>query len=198
MKHRLCRINYYFAAWMASACILAALGVRTVNAQAPAPQAAVTPAQPTPNWQTYSYPADGFSASYPATPQEAKQNRPEGAGTTELRDYEVDLGPAEFGVVVNDFGAAIGGHDPQSVLEDTMNGFVPNVKAHILSTQKITLGVYPGRTFEAENDTQHFSARIYLVGTMLYQTITVIPLGPTDPDAARFLDSFQLIARTAQ
>ena len=90
------------------------------------------------------------------------------------------------------------GRDPQSVIEGAKNGAVSNVKAHILSTQEITLGVYPGVRFEAENDTMHFSARMYLVGTTLYQALTATSLGPTDPDAARFLDSFQLIARTAQ
>jgi hypothetical protein len=41
----------------------------------------------------------------------------------------------------------------------------------------------------------HFSARIYLVGTTLYQTLTAAPLGKPFASATRFLDSFQLIAR---
>jgi hypothetical protein len=41
----------------------------------------------------------------------------------------------------------------------------------------------------------HFSARIYLVGTTLYQALTAAPLGKPYAGVPRFLDSFQLIAR---
>ena len=85
MKRRLCRMSYNFTVWMASACILAALGAQTANAQAPAP-----------DWQTYSYPADGFSASFPATPEESKQNVPTSAGTFELRGYTAESGQRRF------------------------------------------------------------------------------------------------------
>ena len=37
-------------------------------------------------------------------------------------------------------------------------------------------GAYPGREFEADNDSMHFSARIYLVGSTLYQTVIAAPI----------------------
>ena len=49
--------------------------------------------------------------------------------------------------------------------------------------------------FEAENDSMHFSARIYLVGSTLYQTLIASPLGTPYVSSTRFLDSFQLIPR---
>ena len=70
-----------------------------------------------------------------------------------------------------------------------------NFNSHLLSEKKITLGTYPGVEFEAESDAAHFSARIYMVGTTLYQTLAVAALGKPYADATRFLDSFQLIAR---
>jgi hypothetical protein len=70
------------------------------------------------------------------------------------------------------------------------------MKAHITSEMKITLGIYPGLSFEAENETLHFSARIYFVGTTLYQDLAASPLKESYGGTARFLNSFQLIART--
>jgi hypothetical protein len=37
-----------------------------------------------------------------------------------------------------------------------------------------------------------------MVGSTLYQTLVVAPLGKPYADTARFLDSFQLIPRTAK
>lgn len=162
---------------------------------AAAPPAPAAPAAPAENWQTYSYPADGFSASFPATPTQQKQNVPTSAGTFELRAYLVETGQSAVFVGVCDYGNAVAGRDPDSVLQGAENGAITNVSAHLLSSSKLTLGVYHGLQFEAENTSMHFSARIYLVGTTLYQTLTASPLNTPYPGVSRFLDSFQLIAR---
>ena len=94
----------------------------------------------------------------------------------------------------NDLGD---GRTPDQVLDGAQQGAIDNVKAHLLRGKKIMFGAYPGREFEAENDTLHFYARIYLVGTTLYQTLVVAPLANRYTDTVRFLDSFQLIARTS-
>ena len=51
--------------------------------------------------------------------------------------------------------------------------------------------------FESENDTLHLTVRVYLVGTRLYQVLVGYPISTPFKDAARFLDSFQLIPRTS-
>ena len=43
----------------------------------------------------------------------------------------------------------------------------------------------------------HFYARIYLVGSTLYQTLIASPLGTPYPSATTFLNSFQLIPRVS-
>jgi hypothetical protein len=163
------------------------LSAQTASAQAP-------------NWQTYSYPADGFSASFPVQPEEQKQNVATAAGTFELRSYIGTIGKdgevAMF-VGVIDYGNATAGKDPDDQLQGAKNGALQNASAHLLSETKTTLGIYHGLTFEAESDAAHFYARIYIVGSVLYQTLVVVPLGKPYADTARFLDSFQLIARTA-
>jgi hypothetical protein len=167
----------------------------TLSAQTTPAAAAQTPAAPAPSWKTYSYPADGFSASFAFEPGEQKKNVPTDAGTFELRAYIAQDGEAAMFVGVCDYGAAASGRNPATLLQGAKNGALENTNAHLLSEKSITLGIYPGIEFEADSDTMHFSARIYLVGTTLYQALTAAPLGKPYAGVPRFLDSFQLIAR---
>lgn len=167
----------------------------TLSAQTTPAAATQTPAGPAPSWKTYSYPADGFSASFAFEPAEQKKNVPTDAGTFELRSYIAQEGEAAMFVGICDYGAAVSGRVPATVLQGAKNGALSNTNSHLLSEKSITLGIYPGIEFEAENDTMHFTARVYLVGATLYQTLTAAPLGKPYAGAARFLDSFQLIAR---
>jgi hypothetical protein len=157
---------------------------------------AQTPDAQTPNWQTYSYPSDGFSASFPAQPEQQKQNVSTAAGPFELRGYLVTVGPTALFAAICDYGSAASGRDPQTMLSGAQQGALDNTKAHLISSSKVTLGTYPGLAFEAENDSMHFSARIYMVGSSLYQTLVASPLAEPYGETTRFLDSFQLIART--
>ena len=159
------------------------------------PAAAKAPAAPAPNWKTYTYSADGFSASLPFEPQFSKRDVPTEKGSFELRAYLVEIGNAALYVGVCDYGSAISDRSPDQVLDGAQQGAIDNVKAHLVNGKKITFGVYQGREFEADSDTMHFSARIYLVGTTLYQSLVAWPLGKPYVDTTRFLDSFQLIAR---
>jgi hypothetical protein len=101
-------------------------------------------------------------------------------------------------VGVCDYGNATAGKDPDTLLQGAKNGALQNSNSHLTRETKITLGIYHGLEFEAESDAAHFYARIYMEGSTLYQTLVVYPLGSPYPDTVRFLDSFQLIARTAQ
>jgi hypothetical protein len=146
-------------------------------------------------WKTFSYPADGFSAAFPSEPTMQKKNVPTAKGSFELRAYLVEDGKAAVFVGVCDYGSAISDRTPDQVLDGAQQGAIDNVSGHLLRGKTITLGVYPGREFEAENDSMHFYARIYLVGTTLYQTLIASPIGTPYADATSFLDSFQLIPR---
>jgi hypothetical protein len=148
-----------------------------------------------PQWKTYSYPADGFSAAFPAEPHFSKTDVPTDKGSFELRAYLVEDSQAALYVGICDYGSAISDRTPDQVLDGAQQGAIDNVKAHLVRGKKTTFGAYPGREFEAENDTLHFYARIYLVGSTLYQTLVAAPIGSPYAGATRFLDSFQLIAR---
>jgi hypothetical protein len=148
------------------------------------------------SWQTFSYPSEGFSISLPSAPTMNSQEVPTEVGTFQLRAYLVESNSAALYVGICDYGEKALGRDPQTVLKGAKEGAVSNVKGHLIRERAITLGTAPGVEFEAENDTLHFFARIYFVGTTLYQTLTAAPINDPYPYVMRFEDSFQFIPRT--
>jgi hypothetical protein len=159
---------------------------------------AATPVAAATDWKPYTYPTDGFSASFPSAPTMQKQNVTTDAGTFELRTYIAEDSSAAFIGAVCDYGATAAGKDPDALLDDAQKGAINNLKAHLLTEKKIAFGANHGVEFEADSDTAHISARIYLAGTALYQVIVAGPLKARPADTARFLDSFQLIDRAGK
>ncbi len=148
------------------------------------------------DWQTYSYPADGFSISAPQAPVLSKQSVPGQDAAVEMHNYLADMGFAALYASVTD-EAALASKNIDEALKGAEQGAIDNVHGHLVSDRRITLGDYPGLALEVENDSAHFSARIYIVRSTLYLTLVVSGLGKPYPDADRFLDSFRLIPRTA-
>jgi hypothetical protein len=185
MVHRTkARAAHSVAAYAVLLCAAAALA-----AQSPAGAA------PSPEWKVYSYAVDGFSATFPAAPEANKKEIPTESGNFEMRYYLVQDGGTALIVGVCDYGAVVSGRDPDTVLAGAQKGALDNVQAHLVSSQQITLGAYKGVEFEGENTALHLSARLYFVGTTLYQTLIARPIDQPYADTARFLDSFKLIAR---
>ncbi|MGA2047373.1 MAG: hypothetical protein ABSG96_06755 [Terracidiphilus sp.] len=154
------------------------------------------PAVSTPDWKPYTYRTDGFSASFPSPPTIEKQNVNSSGGAFELRTYEADDSATALIAAVCDYGATAASKDPDAVLDDAKKGAVNNIKGQLVSEKKINLGVNHGVEFEADSDSAHVTARIYLVGSVLYQVIVAAPLKTKYADTSRFLDSFQLFDRT--
>jgi hypothetical protein len=148
-----------------------------------------------PDWKPYPYPSDGFSASFPSQPIMEKQNISTDAGLFELRTYVAKDSNVALIAAVCDYGATAAGKDPEDLLEGAKKGAINNLKAHIIGEKKVSLSVNHGVQFEADNAADHISARIYLAGTTLYQTIVISPINGHYAATARFLDSFQLLDR---
>jgi hypothetical protein len=172
------------------------------QAQAPQAQTPKTPSaqqqvpqEPKPDWETYNYPTDGFSTSFPSAPAHSTKNVDTATGTYELHSYLAVEGRTALYVGVCDYGSRPSTDNPNTLLEGAKDGALKNSNAHLLSEQNITLGIYNGLEYEAESDTVHFTARLYMVGAILYQTIVVTPRSQPYTDTVRFLNSFQLIAR---
>jgi len=144
------------------------------------------------NWTTHSYPADGFSILLPSDPQ--IQTQKDAAGPSTLgRSYTVDLGQGALmiGVLRSPGGWS---KAPDAVLQDGKNGALAQSKTHLVSEKKIALGGAPGLDIEAENDTIHLRARIYIVGITAYQVVEGYPTGKPFDHAAEFLNSFKFLA----
>ena len=150
-----------------------------------------------PDWKTYRYAADGFGASFPSEPSAGRRNIPTEAGSFELHTYVAQENGVVLYVGVCDYGASLAGKDPDAVLQGAKTGALNSSAAHLLSEKAVAIGSAHGLSFESESDQAHFSARIYLVGATLYQTLVVMQLGKTYANTDRFLDSLQLFARTA-
>jgi hypothetical protein len=159
---------------------------------------ATAPAVPAPDWKPYIYRTDGFSASFPSPPTIEKQNVTSSGGTYELRTYETDDSATALIAAVCDYGASAASKDPDSVLADAQKGAVNNIKGQLVSEKKINLGANHGVEFQVDSDSANVTARIYLVGTVLYQMIVAAPLKTNYADTRRFLDSFQLFDRAGK
>ncbi len=151
-----------------------------------------------PQSKSYSYPSDGFQASFPSEPTLNKRNVDTQKGSFELRSYVSSDSSFAYYVGVCDYGNAGAGLDPDTVLEHSKDGALENTNSQLIKEEKIKLGDVPGLAYESETNEMYFTARIYIVGTTLYQVLVVYPIGNAPPDAESFLESFGLITRSEQ
>jgi hypothetical protein len=149
-------------------------------------------------WKIYDYPDDGFAASYPSLPDLQRKNIDTPAGALDMRSYVAGAGDTALLIGVCDFGPAFADKDPYQILEGAKKGSLANSGSNLLRERRIVLGKNQGLEFDAENNATHFTARMYLVGTTLYETLVVSPLNKPFNERERFLDSFQLQTRTKQ
>jgi hypothetical protein len=173
----------------------AVLTAAVLPAQTVKPVAVIQPA-PASQWQSYTYPADGFKASFPIQPGTDKKTIPTPAGSFEMRSYLAMDGASALIISICDYGAAASGKDPATLLQGAKNGALQNSQSHLISEHNLTLDSNPGLEFEAESEAIHTTDRLYIVGTTLYQVQVSAPITQPYAQAARFLDSFQLIPRT--
>lgn len=144
------------------------------------------------NWTTHNYSSDGFSISLPSDPQIHTQKDPAGSW---MHSYTIDLGQGALMIGVVQFATMVPGKGPDGILQDGKNGALAQSHSHLVSEKKITLGGAPGLDFEAENETIHLRARVFLAGNTVYQLVEGYPIGKPFDQATEFFDSFRLIAR---
>jgi hypothetical protein len=155
-------------------------------------------APPPAEWKSYSYPADNksahFTVDFPAQPIAARQTIATDIGRFELRTFVSEDSSTSLIASVCDYGAPATGKDPASLLAKAREAAIVNLKAHQVSERKVTVEGQPGLAFEAQGESTSITARLYLAGSVLYQTMVVAPTGSRYPGQARFLDSFALNA----
>jgi hypothetical protein len=143
-------------------------------------------------WTTHDYPADGFSIALPSDPQINLQKDP--ASNSQMRSYTIDLGQGALMIGVMRFGS-LPTKTPDAILQDAKNGALAQSKTHLVREKKITLGAAPGLDFEAESDTVHLRAQVFLVGNTAYQLVESYPIGKPFDHAPDFFDSFRLVSK---
>lgn len=149
-----------------------------------------------PQFKLYNYPQDGFAASFPSQPDMQKKSLATPKGTFELRSYVSSEGDTSLFVSVCDYGPAAENTDPERLLLGAKNSALANSNAHLLNEKTIVFGPNHGLQFEAENGATHYTARYYIAGSTMYQTLVVSPLDKPFDQTAEFLDSFKLITKT--
>jgi hypothetical protein len=159
----------------------------------PPTRAADGPAPSPAEWKSYPYPGDGFSAAFPHQPSIERQTVSADTGPFDLRTYVAEDGSASLIAAVCDYGPSAAGKDPDALIESAKAGAVRNLKAHLLSEKKLASDAHHGVAFEAESESDHISARFYMAGQFLYQTIVITPVKDNYADAGRFLDSFTVL-----
>lgn len=147
----------------------------------------------TPNWTIHDYSADGFSISLPSDPQISLQK--DDASHSQMRTYAVAVGQGVLMIGVMHFGMKPS-KSPDAILQDGKNSALARSKTRLLREKQITLGDAPGLDFEAQSDTLHVRAQLYLVGgSTVYQLVESYPIGKPFDHASEFFDSFRLTAK---
>lgn len=146
-------------------------------------------------WKLYDYSDEGFTALYPSLPDVQKKSIDTPEGTFELRTYSAGAGDSTLMVGICDYGPIVASKSPDQMLQGAKNSMVANSSAHVISEKKIELNKNQGIEFEAENGSTHFSVRMYVVQTTMYQALVASPLSKRFHQTERFLDSFQLVPR---
>jgi hypothetical protein len=144
------------------------------------------------NWTTHDYSDDGFSISLPSDPQINLQK--DASSNSQMRSYTIDLGQGALMIGVMRFGS-MPAKTPDAILQNGKNGALAQSKTHLVREKKIMLGAAPGLDFEAESDTLHIRAQVFLVGNTAYQLVESYLIGKPFDHAPEFFDSFRLISK---
>ena len=159
-------------------------------------------------WREYASPQGRFAVLVPGdmTLNTQQLPTPDGKGVT-LHIHSLGTS-AEYGVIHADYPFEVSGAEMRRrLLDDGARGAVESVGAQLLEAKEISLGEHPGRALkELMRDGRVMHARMYLVGSRLYQVAVTLPkLDAADPatafaeeTAAKFLDSFRLLDAAAQ
>jgi hypothetical protein len=157
-------------------------------------------------WQKVAPDGSGVEVQMPGDPQlSTRKIQPLKNHETELHLAKVSTrgGKALFMLGYHDLDFDPVGDDKiRDVLDGGVKGSVLIALGQVTKHERIKLGDYPGRQFEyigkRFDQPIRATARIFLVGRRVYQ-ISVISAPEIDVglDAAKFLDSFQLVSEIA-
>ena len=148
------------------------------------------------HWKLYDYSDEGFTASFPSLPDVQKKSVDAPGGPFELRTYSAGAGDSTLMVGICDYGPVISNKNSDEVLLGAKNSMLANSSSRLVNEKSIALDGNHGIEFDARSESTHFSVRLYLVETTLYQVLVASPTSKPFDQSRRFLDSFELVKRT--
>ncbi len=143
------------------------------------------------DWKVFTSPDKTYEVDMPGIPQYEKKS----SGPVSVDTYSVSKGKSKFGAftLLLPESERRGASEDQ-ILNEARNGVS---KGKVLSEEKISYGVFPGRRFRIEYDADIIClVNIYLVGNRVYFIAAYMPSDKIDgSDSARFLSSFKLTGK---
>ena len=142
-------------------------------------------------WKAYDYPAWGFSISYRDAPKAVDTPASAKDGTAHSFKTELVQGDRDLVVMVTDASGT--DKTDEQILSDIPSDMLRNSGGSVIGHANVTASGVAGREMTIDkgaDPTERF--RVFVSHRRIYQIITRSPQGPTDPEAAAFLDSFKL------
>jgi hypothetical protein len=141
--------------------------------------------------------ADGkFMIQFPAEPKVSDQKVPTAAGDIEMHMFVYEKSATEaYQVIYSDYPSEIiKATNIDTLLKNSKNGCVNELKAKITEEKKIDMNGNPGVWFRANSDQFYVTYKLFLVGNRLYQ-IGMLRDGShvTDDAVKGFMDTFELV-----
>ncbi len=148
------------------------------------------------NWQEYVYANDGFAISAPSKPMTETSTVNSPFGPVEMHFYSIPMeNDSGFMAIASELHPS-DTRTPQQVLENARDGAVASVNGKLLSQAPVSLDNKPGLQIEVDTGKYHSRIRYYFAGRILYQLMSIAPLGqPLPAETARFVDSFHFVQR---
>ena len=141
----------------------------------------------------------GFSVMTPVDFEEASQDVETAVGTIKVVMFGGQIGDAMFQIGYNDYPkGAVTADNTAALLDGAVQGMVTNIGATLVSQKGVTLKGYPGKelvaTVKIDDMDAGLKARIFIVGSRLYQIIVVAVAGAVTPETVdAFLQSLKLL-----
>jgi hypothetical protein len=149
-------------------------------------------------WPTFNSPEGRFSVVMPTKPRVEVKDVDSAVGKLTLYSYSSSTAAVFLLVSFGDYPKepADAAHK-EDVLDGVRDGVLKGLGAELLSEERITIGINPGRAFVAKKTDKDselvFHWRVFLVGRRLYQLGVVMQKQNAEtPDTTKFLKSFQL------
>jgi hypothetical protein len=156
-------------------------------------------------WQDFSPKDGGFRVKMPGFPKDYTRKIEAGQDTIELRLWGIEQDGVTFIVSRTELQPEAIAGGPKKTLDEARDKGVQNSRGKLVEEKEIELAGHPGREMVLDLPDSRvrgggiYRSRIYLVGRIHYQVVTLSPKALERPEEMKaFLESFRLGVETEQ